>query len=126
MRNQQIKQDNGKLRMELIPPETLKALAEVLTYGANKYSANSWQQVEPQRYLGALLRHLVEYMQDNSSVDDESKIKHIDHVLCNACFLSYFVNQDKQVECVDLMKIVNKQHCEIQQLNEHIKRLEEI
>lgn len=125
MRNQQIKQDNGKLRMELIPPETLKALAEVLTYGANKYSANSWQQVEPQRYLGALLRHLVEYVKDNNSIDDESGIKHIDHVLCNACFLGWFVNGNNS-DTTNWVGIAIQQEMEIKRLNEHIKRLEKI
>ena len=90
IRNQINKADAGKLRMELIPPSAFIALAEVLTYGAEKYSANSWREVEPERYKGALMRHFVEYLINNESVDEESGISHIRHVLCNAAFLVEF------------------------------------
>ena len=89
-RDQTYKFDAGKLMLELIPPETYEALGTVLTYGARKYSENSWQNVEPSRYKGALLRHFVEYLKDPSSIDKESGFLHIDHLLCNAMFLSYF------------------------------------
>lgn len=124
MRNQEIKADDGKLRMELIPPETLISLAEVLTYGANKYSANSWQQVEPERYTGALLRHFIAYMRDSNSVDEESGIKHIKHVLCNAMFLNWF--ERDEIQGVDWLDVINKQATEIAYLKEHIERLENI
>jgi hypothetical protein len=60
----------------------------VLTYGAQKYFANSWRQVERERYVGAILRHLVAYIDDPNGVDEESGLKHIEHVLCNAAFLN--------------------------------------
>jgi len=93
-RNQNIKLDNGKPLMELIPPSAIEALGEVLTYGANKYSPNSWQKVEPERYLGALMRHLTAYMRDPKSVDKESGILHIKHILCNAAFLVDFAEKE--------------------------------
>lgn len=34
-------------------------------------------------------RHMIELYSDNQ-IDDESKLKHIGHVLCNAMFYSYF------------------------------------
>lgn len=92
-RSQEYKFDDGKLMMELIPPETFEAIARVLTYGANKYSPDSWKKVDPKRYQGALLRHLTAYMKDPNGVDLESGLLHIDHLLCNAAFLSYFVNK---------------------------------
>lgn len=88
-RNQAIKADGGKLRMDLIPPEALEALAEVLTYGAEKYDDNQWQNVEPERYEAALLRHYAAYKRDPHGRDKESGIKHIRHLLCNAMFLMY-------------------------------------
>ncbi|MFI3115317.1 MAG: dATP/dGTP diphosphohydrolase domain-containing protein [Clostridia bacterium] len=87
-----LKYDAGKLRLDLIPPITYEALGRVLTFGAEKYSANSWQGIERERYVGALLRHFVEYMKDPDSVDAESGFKHIEHVLCNAMFLNYMAN----------------------------------
>lgn len=86
--NQELKADLGKLQMHLIPPTALTAIASVLTFGANKYSPNSWQRVERTRYVSALMRHWVEYMKDPNSIDTESGMPHIWHVLTNAAFLT--------------------------------------
>lgn len=94
MNNQEIKRDAGKPMMCLLPPEALEALGAVLTFGAEKYSANSWRQVEKERYVSALLRHMCKYMKDPKSVDEESGLPHIWHVLCNAAFLTAL--EDKQ------------------------------
>lgn len=99
-RDQTKKADAGKLRMELIPAEALEALAEVLTYGANKYSANSWQTIDDAvaRYSGALMRHYTAFRKDPASVDEESGIEHVKHMFCNAMFLTFFVEQLKKFQ----------------------------
>jgi len=85
-----MKFDNGKLLYSLIPPETLKALAEVLTYGAQKYAPNNWQKVENGdiRYMDALFRHL-EAFRSGETHDPESGMHHLAHVLTNVAFLHY-------------------------------------
>jgi hypothetical protein len=80
------KHDAGKLRLDLIPPEAILALGEVLTYGAEKYGANTWQSVAPERYEAALLRHLMAH-KVGAERDVESGITHLAHALCNAAFL---------------------------------------
>lgn len=87
-RNQAIKADAGKPRMELLMPRAMIAWAKVMTYGANKYGDCSWKQVEIERYIGALLRHLMAFMEDYYSIDEESGMPHIWHVFCNAGFLT--------------------------------------
>lgn len=89
------KYDSGKLRYSLIPPEATEALAKVLTFGATKYSANSWQHVPNAsiRYLDALYRHLEAY-RSGDLIDSESGLPHIYHVLTNAAFLTYFTAKD--------------------------------
>ena len=87
-RNQEHKADGGKLMMELIPTTAFTSLAKVLTYGAKKYEPNSWQRVERERYVGAILRHLVAYIENPTGKDEESGLMHIEHVLCNAAFLN--------------------------------------
>ena len=83
--------DSGKLRYSLIPPAATKALAEVLTFGAQKYAANSWQNVPnaEERYLDALMRHLEAY-RSGEIIDPDSNLPHMAHILCNAAFLMHF------------------------------------
>lgn len=78
--------DLGKLRMDLIPPEAERTLAAVLTMGAEKYGANNWRGVEPERYEAALRRHLLA-RKEGETCDLESGLPHLWHVLCNAAFL---------------------------------------
>lgn len=84
---QAIKSDNGKPRLDLVPLEILEPLAQVLgKYGES--GVNNWAEIEKERYLAALLRHLVAYQKDNNAVDEESGLPAIYHVLCNAAFLA--------------------------------------
>lgn len=96
MKDQSTKTDAGKLRMELIPTSAMKSLGRGLTFGAEKYSPNSWKKVEADRYIGALLRHIVRFMDDPLGRDDESGLYHIEHVLCNAAFLNDFVQNSPE------------------------------
>ncbi len=82
------KDDQGKLRYDLIPTEALEALASVLTYGARKYKPEGWRWVEDanSRYYAALMRHLEAWRQGEHQ-DPESELPHMAHVLANATFL---------------------------------------
>ncbi len=84
------KHDSGKVRMDLIPLESLKGLAKVLEHGASKYGENNWQLgLDKSRLLAAALRHISAF-QAGTLVDEESGLFHIDHALCNLIFLSHF------------------------------------
>ena len=79
--------DGEKLQYHLIPPSTLKGLAQVLTYGANKYSAENWRTVDDKnRYVSALYRHL-ELWREGEVLDSESGLPHLSHALTNVAFL---------------------------------------
>ena len=80
------KYDTGKTRLDLLPPEAIRALGEVLTYGAEKYGPNNWRGVEAERYEAALLRHWLAW-REGEELDAESGLPHLWHVLCNAAFL---------------------------------------
>lgn len=89
------KHDSDKLRMDLIPPEVIEELGKVLTYGAMKYEPNNWQKVESYRYKAALLRHYTAWCK-GEECDQESKLKHLSHMLCNVAFLLWIeMNQEK-------------------------------
>lgn len=86
-----MKFDTGKLQYSLIPPETLTALAEVLTFGARKYAINGWKFVPDaeRRYMDALFRHIEAYRM-GEAIDSESGLPHLAHALANLSFLHYF------------------------------------
>ena len=92
------KHDAGKLRYELIPPSAMRAIADVLTFGANKYSANNWKKVDdPSRYVGALYRHL-EAWRSGEELDPESGLPHLHHAITNLAFLielDIVIDEDK-------------------------------
>lgn len=83
-----MKADGMKVRTELFPLSVLENVSAVLTFGAQKYEANNWKKVDPERYKGALLRHLAA-IERGETIDPDSGLPHIDHVACNAVFLSY-------------------------------------
>ena len=94
-RDQTKKADGNKIRMELIPTSALTSMGRVLTHGAEKYGDNTWQGVEYERYIGALLRHICAFIDDPTGVDQDSGLKHTEHILANAMFLNDFVINDK-------------------------------
>lgn len=92
------KNDQAKIRYDLIPPIVLKELAEVLTYGANKYSDHNWQKCKDRnRYIAATMRHF-ESFRDGEQIDPESRLSHLAHALANISFLLYFekINENLQ------------------------------
>ena len=88
------KYDTGKLRYDLVTPDVIKAIAEVLTFGAEKYAPNSWQLVPDakRRYTAALMRHFEAY-RAGEQLDQESGLSHLSHALCNLMFLQHFENK---------------------------------
>jgi len=87
-----IKYDSGKTRFSLLPWDALREVAAVREYGVRTYgSEHCWQDVEPRRYVDALLRHGAEIVADGiHSRDAESGLLHSAHIACNALFLVWF------------------------------------
>ena len=86
-KDQSAKADKGKLELSLVNPELVKAVAEVRMYGTEKYGdSENWRKVEPKRYVDALYRHLLAYIEGNE-VDEESGLSHLAHMACNLSFL---------------------------------------
>jgi hypothetical protein len=82
-----VKYDNGKLRFDLIPPESLKAIAEVFTFGAKKYGDRNWEKgISANRHFGAVQRHLWQWWQ-GKELDEESGLSHLSHAICDLAML---------------------------------------
>ena len=84
-----LKYDAGKLRLDLVPPEAMFALAEVFGFGATKYSEFGWEAggLTSQRLYAAAMRHMTSYWQakrtanDTGQLDPESGLPHLYHAL---------------------------------------------
>ncbi len=96
-----MKYDEKKLRLDLIPFSAYESLGKVLTFGANKYTPNSWQMVEKNRYVAALLRHMVAYLKDPNGIDEESGLLHVEHLFCNAMFLNHFQITESHIDSIE-------------------------
>lgn len=81
-----LKYDNGKLRLDLLPPEAIRALGNILSHGAEKYGPNTWRGVSIERYEAAMLRHWLAW-KEGETIDPESGLPHLAHMLTNAAFM---------------------------------------
>ena len=91
------KDDGGKARMELIPPELLFAVADILTFGAAKYEDRNWERgMSWGRVFGALMRHMWAWWGGKGpttrsfllgELDAETGRSHLWHAGCCLAFL---------------------------------------
>ena len=100
--------EHPEYRWDLLPVEPLENLVEILTYGAQKYEPNNWQNVEPLRYFDALIRHLIEDFIRGENNDQESKKGHAKHMHCNAMFLDWIKTK---INCKHSMIDKLSKHC---------------
>lgn len=90
--------DSAKPRMELISPEALEEMAKVLTFGAEKYGDYNWSQgIKFTRVIAAILRHTYSFLR-GETIDPESGINHMAHVMCNCMFLIHFNKYKKEYD----------------------------
>lgn len=85
--NEGIKNDEGKMRFDLIVPEMEEALARILTYGASKYEDRNWERgIKYSRVYAAMRRHLNSWL-SGECLDPESLHPHLEHAFCCLAFL---------------------------------------
>lgn len=88
------KNDNGKPRTDLLPPNTLLEIAKVFGHGAQKYSDNNWMQgTSWSRYYGAALRHILAWWSGENR-DTESGESHLAHAVCCLMILMEYQRKD--------------------------------
>lgn len=99
MNDQAIKADAGKLRLSLVPSQIIRDIAQVRMYGVEKYSdTDSWRKVEIDRYIDALYRHFLSFLDGQHSIDPESGIEHYKHMACNMAFICALMEADVKEE----------------------------
>lgn len=79
--------DEGKVRIELFPPEALVAISDILTFGAQKYGDHNWAAgMKWSRVFGALMRHMWAWWAGEKA-DAETGKSHLWHAGCCIIFL---------------------------------------
>lgn len=91
------KDDAGKERIELVPPELVFAVARILTFGAAKYTDRNWEKgMSWGRVFGALMRHMWAWWGGQGptttsflfgDTDAETGQSHLWHAACCIAFL---------------------------------------
>ena len=89
---QEAKADKDKPRPSLVQPALIRADMATREFGCSKYhDPDNWRNVEASRYWDALLRHVLAAWDDWQSVDPESGLPHLHHIICNAGFLAQYM-----------------------------------
>ena len=90
--------DTGKSRVDLLEPEWLLDVGDVLKYGCKKYAEQNWRQgIGYTRIIGSIIRHLTCIMA-GQDIDKESGLPHIAHLSCNAMFLSWYMKHRREFD----------------------------
>lgn len=94
---QGVKHDGGKVRLDLIPPELMQSVGEILTFGADKYDDHNWELgMDWSRVFGALQRHLYQwYDTSQPDTDEETGKSHLWHAACCITFLLTYEKRQK-------------------------------
>jgi dATP/dGTP diphosphohydrolase, N-terminal len=95
------KYDDDKTRYDLLSPEYLDGVSQVLTFGAKKYDDWNWAQgIKYGRVFGALMRHLWAFWR-GEKLDKETNLPHLWHAGCCLMFLTHYEAHNEQYKEFD-------------------------
>lgn len=87
IKEQGIKNDQGKPPIGLLDRYAIEQEAMVLLFGCKKYSANNWRGgFKWSRLYDAALRHIFAFI-DGEDLDPETGLSHLAHARCMLAFL---------------------------------------
>src|ERR1700733_6876817 len=93
-----LKDTKNKLRLNLVPPETLIAIAEVRAYGCTKYNDEDGFRhrgmVKSTDFIEAAKRHILKY-DLGEKTDSESGLPHLNHALASLSLAIDIENYEK-------------------------------
>ena len=85
-----LRYNKGKLRYDLLHTKALEGITKVMTKGAEKYSERNWELgMAWSDIIKSLERHFIAF-KNGEDFDPETGELHIDHLQCNAHFLSAY------------------------------------
>lgn len=90
--------DTNKVRVDLLPTESMFEIAKVLTFGANKYGEHNWRRgMAWSRVYAAAQRHMMKWNAGETH-DEESGENHLAHAAVNLIFLLYYSEHHKDLD----------------------------
>ena len=93
--------DDGKVRLDLLSPVAIWALAKVLTHGAGTYGDRNWEQgIKYSRVFGAMLRHAWKWWWGETHCPKDGQ-HHLASVLACAMFLIHYDLHHQKYEQFD-------------------------
>ena len=103
VRQEAVRDDDGKAPIHLIPPEVFTALAAVYDFGAKKYAPRNWEKgMDWSRVYSSAMRHLLAFW-SGEDFDEESGFPHVWHALWNCaalvCYLGTHPERDDRPKC---------------------------
>ena len=97
-----IRYNKGKAKWSLVPFSALEGMVKVLEFGAEKYSIHNWKKGLPYTEVcESLMRHLFSFL-EGEDTDNESGLYHKDHILANALFLSWLIENKPELDNRDV------------------------
>jgi hypothetical protein len=85
-----VKFDAGKVSYALIPWVAVKAVAQVLNYGAKKYAPRNWELgMDWSRPYDGAVRHLTAWWEGENK-DPDTGMSHLWHAATNLFFLIFY------------------------------------
>lgn len=89
--NQGIRNNQGKPQWSQIDFKAIEPMVAVLTYGESKVGRDNWRKgLLVRETIESLLRHTFSLLAGEDN-DQESQLPHIGHILSNAMFISYML-----------------------------------
>lgn len=86
------------LELSLVPPQVIRDMAEVIGFENRKYgNINNQKTVDIKRHNDAAYRHLLAYIEDPSSLDEESGIENYKHLACDLAFICHIMGKKERL-----------------------------
>lgn len=90
--------NEGKTRIDLVPPSAILALSDVLTAGAKKYAEHNWRKgMEWSKPYASAMRHMIKFW-SGEDIDPETGLPHLAHAMTNMVFLIEYMEKHKQYD----------------------------
>ena len=90
MKEQGLRFNSGKTRHDLLHPVAQEGIARVLTKGAEKYAPRNWEKGMDWSIVLASMKRHINAFETGEDFDPETGELHVDHIQCNAHFLSAY------------------------------------